>query len=50
MAVMVGRRWTYPMLWAMNGPQLEQYRHFLLGSRSWRFGSWIRAHLARKRA
>jgi glycosyltransferase involved in cell wall biosynthesis/SAM-dependent methyltransferase len=50
MAVMVGRRWTYPMLWAMNGPQLEQYRHVLLGSRSWRFGSWIRAHLARKRA
>lgn len=47
LAAITGRRWAYPMLWAMNGPQLEGYLHTIRGSRSWRFGSWMRARLGR---
>ncbi|MBD8873275.1 methyltransferase domain-containing protein [Rhodanobacter sp. DHB23] len=45
LAAMAGRRWTYPMLWAMNGPQLERYLSTLRSSRSWRFGTWVRARV-----
>lgn len=47
-AAMIGRRWTYPMLWAMNGPQLEHYLRTLRGSRSWRFGNWVRVRVGRR--
>lgn len=49
-AALIGRRWTYPMLWAMNGSQLEHYLRTLRSSRSWRFGSWVRARMGIGRA
>lgn len=43
----LGRRVSYPMLWAMNGRDLEAYIHTLQSSRSWRFGQWIKRKLGR---
>ncbi|WP_243039095.1 methyltransferase domain-containing protein [Dyella sedimenti] len=42
-----GRRFSYPMLWAMQAPQLENYIAQIRTSRSWRFGQWVKKQTGR---
>lgn len=46
-AGLFGRRSTSPMLWAMNGTELEAYKTQLLHSRTWRLRGAVRRWLGR---
>jgi len=44
---LLGRRYPYPMLWAMNGRQLEQHIEAVRASLPWRFAEHIKSLLGK---